>query len=342
VGDELGIVELIKQELNPESDLNVWKWKYKENPTHAFPNTCVAEDKGTIIAHYAINPVVMKCKDNYILGSQSSEIATRSNYRRQGLFKALSCKVADEAGEKGIPITYVFPNYKSYPGFIKMGWTHIFSFIVLAKVLNAKTVSMKYSNNVAISKIVEIAFKIHELAFKFKSSPNTEDIIISNINSFDDSFSDLWVNVSRYYDYIIKRDPKYLNWRYSHPRETFKIYAAKKDRCVIGYVILKCKILPDIRVGYIYDLFCDPNDDTLVECLISKSIKYFIEKRMDLAQICVLKNHSYHRICRKYGFLNRSKKPFLLHINSQEYNKTAEDFKDYKKWFVSFGDLYYD
>ena len=342
MGDELGIIELIKQELNPEYDLSVWKWKYKENPTHAFPNTYVAEDKGKIIAHYAINPVMMKCEDNYILGSQSLEIVTHPNYRRQGLFKALARRVAEEAGDKGIPITYVFPNHRSYPIFTKMGWVHIFSFIVLAKVLNTKAVSMKYSNNIAIRKIVEIALKMHALPFKFGSSPNTEGIIISDINSFDDSFSDLWVNVSRYYDYIIKRDPKYLNWRYSHPRETFKIYAAKKDRRVVGYVILKCKILPDIRVGYIYDLFCDPNDNIIIECLISKSIKYFIEKKMDLVQICVLKNHSYYRICKKYGFLKRSEKPFLLHINSPEYDKTIKDFKNHKKWFLSFGDLYHD
>ena len=342
-GDDLGIVELIKQEFktefNPEFNPNIWKWKYKENPAHAFPIIWVAEDKDEIIGHYAINPVMMKWKDSEILGSQASGIATHRNYQRRGIFKTLASKVSDDARKKGIPITYVFPNPKSYQGFLKMGWNHIFSLIVMAKALNVAVASRKYRDNIIIRKIVETGLYAHTLLFKFKFFPIPTGITIFEINLFDDSFDILWANVSKHYDYIIKRDSKYLNWRYSHPSETFKVYTAKKDNNnIMGYAILKCKILPDVKIGYIYDLFCDPNDKNIIKCLISKSIEYFMKRKMDLVQICVLKSHPYYQICKEYGFLKVSEKPFVLHINSPEFDNMPEDFKDQKGSFLSYGD----
>ena len=341
-GDESGIVELIKQELNPEYDLGVWEYKYKKNPTHIFPNAWVAEADGKIIAHHAINPAIMKCMGKYTLVSQSIEVATHKEYQRQGIFKTIARKVSDETGKMGIPISYVFPNPRSYPGFIKIGWEHIFPFVVLAKVLNPGAVSTKYSNNMVVSKAMEIALKVHTIFLKLKPIPTTKNIIISDIHFFDESFDELWTNVSKYYDYVIQRNSEYLNWRYSHPREDFKIYTARKNNNMIGYVILNCKSLPDINAGYIYDLFCNPNDVDTIKHLISKSIEYFIDKKMDIIQICVLKNHPYYRICKKYGFLKRSEKPFLFHINDPSFDIPIEDFRDYKRWFLSFGDLYHD
>lgn len=341
-GDEFGIVELINQELNPEYELNVWKWKYKENPINAFPNTWIAEDKDKIVGHFAINPVMMKWKNIEILGSQAMGVATHNNYQRKGIFKTLAYKVTDEAGKKGIPITYVFPNPNSYPGFIKIGWIHAFSFIVMAKVLNVKEVSSKFNNNIVIRKILELGLKGHKFLFEEKSSPSPRDIAIFEVNFFDESFDILWKNVSKYYDYLIKRDHKYLFWRYSHQLEHFKIYALKNNNNLVGYTTLKCKIFHDIKVGYIYDLFCNPNEDTTIEYLISKAIEHFIEKGMDLVQICVLKDHPYYNICKRLGFLNRSQKPFVLHINVPTYSKNLEEFEDPKRWFLSLGDLYHD
>lgn len=339
--DDLGIVELITQEfnseLNPKFDLNIWNWKYKENPAHAFSIIRVVEDKNKIIGHYAINPVMMKWKNREILGSQAFGIVTHRNYQRRGIFKTLANKVSDESGKKEMPVTYVFPNPKSYPGFIKMGWSHIFSLIVMAKPLNVGAASRKYSDNVIIQKIVESGLYLHKQLFKFKSFSIPDDITIFETDLFDNSFDVLWKNVSKYYDYIIKRDHEYLNWRYSHPSETFDIYVAKRNNNVVGYAVLKCKIRFSIKIGYIYDFFCNPNDDDIVKCLMSKSIEYFMKRKMDLVQIYVLKNHPYYKICKEYGFLKVSAKPFVLNINSPDFDNT-EDFWNQKKWFLSYGD----
>lgn len=347
-GDENQIVELIKQgfnpEINPKIDLTIWKWKYKENPAPTRAVIWVAEDKdrNKIIGHYAINPMIMKWKDKEIIGSQVSGIVTHKNYRRRGIFKALAINSSDDAGKEGIPVTYVFPNPNSYNLFKKIGWSHIFSLTKMLKVLNIKALSRKYSSNAIKRKIIEASLHTYYTYMLFKSSSfrrisHPENITIFEVKRFDRSFDDLWTRISKYYEYIVKRDAKYLNWRYSHPYENFKIFASKENNNIAGYVILKCKILPDIKIGYIFDLFCNPNDKSMIRSLISKSIEYFVRRKMDIIHFCVLKEHPYYRICKEFGFLKKEEIPFVLHINTHGF-KNAEEFKDPRKWLLSYGD----
>lgn len=341
-GDEFGIVELIRQEFNPEYNpeysLSIWEWKYKENPLHIPCTIWIAKYNGKIIAHYAANPVLVRWGGKDVVGSQVSGIVTHRDHQRQGIFSKLSAKALEELREKGIKLTYVFPNQKSYHGFKKMGWTHVFSVIVMAKPLNAKSASRKYSDNIIIQKMVEVGLYAHVLLFRLKPFSNPNDVTVSEIDLFGDSFDILWKKASVYYDYIIKRDSKYLNWRYSFSPKTFKVYCAKKNDCISGYAILKCKTFRGINVGYIYDLFCDPNDHSTIKSLLSKSIEYFMRKKMDIVQMYVLESHPYYRICKEFGFLRGNEKPFVFNINKLEFDNSTECFKDHKKWLLSYGD----
>lgn len=341
-GDESGIVELIRQEFdakyNPEYNVSTWKWKYKENHLHLPCTIWITEYNGKIIAHYAANPILMRWNGKDIVGSQVSGIVTHNDHQRQGIFSMLATKTLNELRENGIPITYVFPNQKSYHGFKKMGWIHAFSVTVMAKPLNAKAASRKYSDNIIIQKMVEMGLYAHALLFRLKPSSNPNNVTVFESDSFDDSFDVLWEKVSKHYDYITWRDSKNLNWRYSFPPRTFKVYCAKKNDCITGYAILKCKTFRGINVGYIYDLFCDPNDHSTIKSLLSKSIEYFMRKKIDIVQIYVLESHPYYRICKEFGFLRGSEKPFVFNINKLEFGNSTERFKDHKKWLLSYGD----
>jgi hypothetical protein len=167
-----------------------------------------------------------------------------------------------------------------------------------------------------------------------------EKIAIREIHSFDERFDSLWERASRAYRVLLVRDQEYLNWRYvREPGQKYVIFAAEREKEVLGYVVLKQVEKNNRPCGIIFDLFGVRNREVL-RALVLGAVEYFKKQGLDKVEF-YLSDDYYESILKSLGFLKRKIDPgrsgWLL---AKSYRADVEhDFYNPKHWFVTSSDM---
>lgn len=75
-------------------------------------------------AFYGVLPCFVEYQGRKFLASQGSSAMTHPDHRRRDLFYKTAKKTYELAKAEGVAFSFAFPNPSSYPGFMKLGWTH--------------------------------------------------------------------------------------------------------------------------------------------------------------------------------------------------------------------------
>lgn len=228
-GDETGILNLRKVVFGDKdrfkNTLKGWLWEY-EGVKKGKPIIVVAEDRGNIIGHYGLLPIILKRGEEEFLCGLAVDLMVHPRYRRQGIFVSLFKEVEKQAKIIRINGILGFPNQITLHAYIKkLGWKILYELDVFLKT------NPRFITNAILSKFLDIR------------SPNqpiyevTDKIYIKKINSFDDF--DLSCDNMKYY-YTLKRDKDYLNWRYIEPSwYSYKCYKIISEEDILGYFVLR-------------------------------------------------------------------------------------------------------
>jgi GNAT superfamily N-acetyltransferase len=88
------------------------------------------------------------------------------------------------------------------------------------------------------------------------------------IQQFGPEVDDLWERTYGKFTALIRRDSKYLNWKYTwQPHVQHERIIAQRDGQVDGYVIFRRAHPPERNAGLILDVFADPEDGALIRTL---------------------------------------------------------------------------
>ncbi len=116
-------------------------WKYHDNPVGRAVIT-VAEASSGIVGVYALVPTRIRLGDRLVLGAQSLDTMTHTDFRGQGMFVALARACMETASANGVEILYGFPNDASYHGFVnRLGWKHADDIPRWVRLLNPDSVA---------------------------------------------------------------------------------------------------------------------------------------------------------------------------------------------------------
>lgn len=137
-------------------------------------------------------------------------------------------------------------------------------------------------------KLPSILASIGNWALKLKHSkgniPSNSGLSIAEVDNFDAAFDILWLTVKDEFEIIVERTSKFLNWKYiQQPFLDYKIFTARRDGSVAGYIIIKCADPHEGDFGVIADLFCSPNDRECMDALIEHAITWFTTQEVSVA-----------------------------------------------------------
>jgi predicted N-acetyltransferase YhbS len=306
-GDEQAILELMNAAFgkwprlgrSSAHALDYWIWKYKKNPAGS-PIIWVAENKNKIIGHYGMIPIKIKVGNSHMIGLIGCDAAVHPKYQGRGVFSSVVNRCSLDAAENGIPLTYGFaqirlgPTYKRYE---RKG--HICSMVYMCKALNWEPLLNKYIHNRFLSRIA--ATMLGKIC-RSKSAPNS--LRIERISRFDPRIDKFCETISKQFKIIVKRDQRYLNWRYvDDPRYKYTIYTAMKDNRILGYCVLRREKRQNLTIGFIADILGFQNNTNVVDYLIERAQKHFKEHDVDVIGCGLSEKHPYKAIFRKAGFI---------------------------------------
>src|SRR5258708_7179547 len=102
-----------------------WSWIHKNGPLgfHGSEGDIWVAERGdgSLVGYYGRIRYSMHCFGRTVLASQGLNLATDSQFRKQGIATQLLSSSVRDAKKNGIILTFGFPNRLSYPLAIKQG-----------------------------------------------------------------------------------------------------------------------------------------------------------------------------------------------------------------------------
>jgi hypothetical protein len=157
------------------------------------------------------------------------------------------------------------------------------------------------------------------------------------IQRFDDSFTRLWEELSDKFDFAVRRDAAYLNWKYaSAPHVRYSIAALRRDDRNVGYAVYRHLHEPRGRVTLLVDYLADPDDAPGLATLLR-----WIDREARQADSDKIRTFAIHagfrRVLKRSGYFQvKSTMEFVAKVNAIDVAPSF--YEDTDRWHLTLGD----
>ncbi len=308
-----------------------WEWQYRRNPNNPGhePEIWIAREGPAIIGQYATMPVKVRVRGQEIQGSWGMDVMVAPERQRQGLgevlFRTWDRNVAASLG-LGL-------SDSSYRLFQKLRWPDVGPIPCLVKPLTRR--ALRRPNwPVAINRLVS-AVALPFIRVVARSRPLRAEVRL--IQRFDDSFTALWDELAPQFDFAVRRDAAYLNWKYVlAPHVRYSIAALRRDDRNVGYAVYRHVHEPRGRVTLLVDFLADPADEDGLSTLL-----HWVDRearQADSDKIRAFAMHAeFRRVLRRSGYFPvKSTMEFVVKVNGVDVDPDFYESTD--RWHVTLGD----
>jgi len=323
-GDEDGILTLFNEVFGEDDKtyrargLAHWKWEFLENPAGTQVVLGI-EDTGRVIAQYACLPARVILDGEDVCCGQGIDSVVHKDYRRglkrEGAFLKTARYYFDHYGVPEVnAFGYGFPNKKAY----RLG----------VKLLDYKP----------------IAAPVQTLArnlFNFKTDDEVEvgaDQVgaISEVSSFGAEADALWDRHKDGFSMAIRRDARYLNWRYTDcPSFDYRTFVlTNPDGSWRGAVVTRANWMgPPILA--VCELLIDPADTAAIARLLGHIVRLARETSQPRVELWVPPTSALYDTILERGFKTEDS-PFNLCLKPYIPKLTASWAR--ANWYYTIGD----
>lgn len=176
----------------------------------------------------------------------------------------------------------------------------------------------------------------NELTKAMNKGSQTE---IGEVMHFGDDIDRLWNATNNNFNVIVKRDQKYLNWRFS--RESgldYRCFIGKRDGITRGYIVLRNPAAAELNIGIIVDIYAAPDDNATIEDLIRHAIQFFGDN-VTIVE-CATTQQEHQIALSKLSFLKMERTIPVYFCKDSELKTELEKLKD--SWFLTKSDHDWD
>jgi SAM-dependent methyltransferase len=286
-GDEAKILPAFNEVFGTQRTIEHWYWKFRDDPYGSFKISEAVSEGGNLVAHYAGYPVLFYCNTDGMprtfLSLQIGDTMTRPEVRHIGRGKtSMLSRTARHFYARycdKVPFTYGFNT-----GTIKkfgerfLGYQYIDPVPYRVKKLTASSVLRQSFLRRVFSKYY-----------------------IRTIKSFDHAFDLLFKRTAASYRLLVKRDSRYLTWRYrACPDKDYVMLSVhNKPGRLVGWSVF----LPKDKKLIWGDAFFDEDYPDAVEYLLGYVSSASLFKKIESIEGWFSRNPAWwDRILDQFGF----------------------------------------
>jgi GNAT superfamily N-acetyltransferase len=243
------------------------RWKYFQNPAG---DACVgvALDGERVVSIVAGTPKRVRLGNEVVLAFELGDFITAADHRKRGLFSALINLVCDAAQQRGAALTYVRPNDVSFP-------------ILASRLSFAEPGKIEMRRYVELSGLVERKLGVPAsllrglgadwITRKVAIPAASGSIRVDAITRFESDVDRLWECTQDQFGFSLVRDSRYLNWRHVECPTPYRIWRARRQEQMAGYLVA---FIPSVRsIATILDLYTHPADEEAAAALLNVAVK---------------------------------------------------------------------
>jgi hypothetical protein len=308
-----------------------WDWQYRRNPNNpgGEPEIWIAREGPAIVGQYATMPVLLMVSGQQVKASWGMDVMVAPERQRQGLGEVLFRTWDRNVGASlGLGLSD-----SSYRLFQKLRWPDLGPLPCLVKPLTRR--ALRRPNwPVGVNRFVS-AITLPVVKIVSRTLPLGAEVRV--IQRFDDSFTELWDSLAPRFDFAVRRDAAYLNWKYvSAPHVRYTIAALRRDDRNVGYAVYRHLREPRGRVTLLVDFLTDPDDHAGLNTLLGWIDRE--ARQADSDKIRTFALHSgYRRMLKRAGYFQvKSTVQFVAKVNGVEVGPAFYEHTD--RWHVTLGD----
>lgn len=228
-GDEVKINEMFNEVFQQERGLSHWCWKYRDNPYGSYVISLAESSDGELAAHYGGYPVRMFRQHSqgqaaeefttFHIGDKMTRQKFRSvGFRKGTLLARTFFHFRDTYGgdDRGVPFAYGFTTHHS------KRFGELFLDYAVVEPVPHRVLGADGLGRLQSGRLVEML----------------AGITVRQVNDVDDEWSGFFNSVAPSYRYLVKREARYLRWRYfGRPDRTYLVLAAGRGSRLAGWSV---------------------------------------------------------------------------------------------------------
>jgi GNAT superfamily N-acetyltransferase len=217
--------------------------------------------------------------------------------------------------------------------FQKLQWPEVGPVPCLVKMLSPRAFARPGWPS-AVNAIVAIAAQPW-LALTRASVPH--DVQVNRVATFDERFTALWERVASRFALAVRRDARYLQWKYVDlPHLQYEIATVERNGTLAGYAVYRHADEARGRVTALVDFLADPEDRSTFAALLAE-----VEREARLAGAGKIRafamNAAFRNTMRSLGYSRvASTIEFVAKVNAVPVDPGY--YADTSTWHVTFGD----
>jgi hypothetical protein len=324
--DRRGIEQLHRRTLGNEAAERLrlhWDWARRNPANGAEPPYWIVREGPTLIAASPLTPVTVTIGGTEVRGTWSSDPLVVAERQRQGLGGSLL-----RAWDRGTGVALGAALSPATRGRLdEMRWPKAQPLPCLVKPLSRRAFRIP-TWPVAINRLVSAMLAP-------RNQPLKEEVEV--VRRFDARVDRLWDRLASRFALAVRRDARYLNWKYAEPPHVrYATALLRRGDDVDGYVVYRHFREPQGRVTQIVDLLADPADERGIKTLARWVDR---EARMDDSDKirCHVTNAGIRRVLRRSGyFVVKSGIDLTVKVNAVPVPKHFYESVD--DWHFTLGD----
>jgi len=330
--DRKGVEQLHRRTLGNEAAERLrlhWDWA-RRNPVNGVePPYWVVREGPTLIAAIPLTPVRVTVAGQEVGGTWSSDPLVVAERQRQGLGGSLL-----RAWDRGTGVALgAALSGATRSKLDELRWPKSQPLPCLVKPISRRAFRIPIWP-VAINRLVS-AITLPVVRVVSRTQPLREEVEV--VRRFDTSADRLWEKLAGRFALSVRRDARYLNWKYVEPPHVrYAIAVLRRNDSVEGYVVYRHLREPQGRVTQIVDLIADPADERGI-----KTLARWVDREARMADSdkirCHVTHAAFRRILRRSGyFVVKSGIDLTVKVNAVPV--TSGFYASADDWHFTLGD----
>ena len=332
--DRAAVDDMYRRVFGPDAaDANRlrWDWQYLRNPNtqSGLPEIWIARDGDAVIGQYATMPVRLWAGSHDLCASWGMDVMVAPERQRQGLGEVLFRYWDDHVGASlGLGLSD-----SSYRLFKKLQWPDVGPVPCLVKPLTRRAFR-RPSWSVPVNRVVSL---LTLPVVRFVSRRRPLDAEVDVVRRFGDAFSGFWEQVAPKFDFAVRRDAAYLNWKFAEPPHVrYNLAVLGGTQRPRGYAVYRHLQETRGRVTLLVDFLADPDDTAAFAALLRWIDAEAREADSDKIRAFVA-HAGFRRAMKHAGYFQvKSTMEFVAKINGVALPPGFYEHRD--RWHVTLGD----
>jgi hypothetical protein len=289
----------------------------------------VAREGPTIVGQYAAMPVRVAVLGNEICGSWGMDVMVAPERQRQGLGEVLFRTWDQHVGAAlGLGLSE-----SSYRLFQKLRWPNVGPVPCFVKPLTRRALrrpNWPMPLNRFVSAVTLPFVRIVARARPLRAG-------VERVGRFGEEFTSLWERLAPAFTLAVRRDARYLNWKFCEaPHVRYSAAALKRGADVHGYAVYRHLQEARGRVTLLVDFLADPADEAGFDTLLGWVDREARAANSDKIRAFCL-HGAFRRALKHAGYFHvKSTMEFTAKVNAVDVPPSF--YQDTSGWHVTLGD----